>query len=483
MPADTGAVTSQREPMRTDPVPRSAAVSLALLAAIAGAAYAAVPLLRWRQVLTPSWDNAIFTQAVRSYAAGELPVGTIKGPGFALLGDHFSPGLALLAPAWLAWPDGRVLILVQALLLAGSIVVVGLAALRRLGPAGGLMLAAAYAGSFAIAEAVKVEFHAVALAVPLLALAGAAWLRDDIRGVVLWSIPLLAVKEDLGGTVAAVGLVLLLDRRRRHARAGSLLLLGGLAAAALIVLVIVPALGQGGYDYLAGFEGSQSATSGTVGLAGLVSGWSEKLPTLLVTFGSVAFLALLSPWALLAAPTLAWRFAGDNPTWWGTEWHYSLVLAPVLAIAAIDGIDRLRASGGAARLAGRAGPVAALAATIALAWAGPYADLADPAAWQPTDRTSDAARVLRAIPPGSVVETDIGLITRLAADRSTWWVGTAPAGLDPDFIVIDAGRGGWPEAPDPVAWGESRHPGTVYAPLLAAGDFAVAERVVGQPGS
>ena len=458
-------------------VPRWAYALLGLITAVAAAAYAAVPLLGWRQVLTPSWDNAIFTQAVRSYAAGELPVATIKGEGFALLGDHFSPGVALLTPLWWAWPDGRVLILAQAALLAASIAVIGIAAMRHVGAVPGLLLTLAYAGSFAIASAVRVEFHEVALAVPLLACAGAAWLRDDVRAVVLWSLPLLLVKEDLGATVAAIGLVLLLDRRRRHAGAGAALLVGGLVAAALIVLVVVPALGQGGYDYLAGFEGSQSATSGAVGTAGLAAGWSTKLATLLITLGSMAFLAVISPWSLLLLPTLAWRFAGDNPTYWGTDWHYSLVLAPVLAIAAMDAVARLRDGGRVQRTLARVGPVAAVAAAVLLAWSGPLASLADPGAWQRTARTSAAAAVMDAVPPGSLVETDIGLITRFAADRDTWWVGTAPAGLDPDFVVVDSVRGGWSSTPDPVAWAEQRHPGTAYELMLVAGDFAVARRV------
>ena len=43
-----------------------------------------------------SWDLAIFTQAVRAYAHGHAPIASIKGPGFDLLGDHFSLAPTLL---------------------------------------------------------------------------------------------------------------------------------------------------------------------------------------------------------------------------------------------------------------------------------------------------------------------------------------------------------------------------------------------------
>lgn len=58
----------------------------------------AVSGLRFRAMATSSWDLGIFEQAVRAYAHLRAPVADLKGPGTNLLGDHFSPVLALLAP-------------------------------------------------------------------------------------------------------------------------------------------------------------------------------------------------------------------------------------------------------------------------------------------------------------------------------------------------------------------------------------------------
>ena len=59
------------------------------------------------------------------------------------------------------------------------------------------------------------DFHEVALAVPLLAFSMAAMLRSDHRAAVLWALPLVLVKEDLGLTVAALGAVVFLRGSRR----------------------------------------------------------------------------------------------------------------------------------------------------------------------------------------------------------------------------------------------------------------------------
>jgi hypothetical protein len=89
------------------------------------------------------------------------------------------------------------------------------AAVRHLGTAGGTAVGVAYGLSFGLAEAADFDVHEVAFAVPLLALAGSAYVRRDWRGVCLWALPLLLVKEDQGLTVAAIGVVLLLSGARR----------------------------------------------------------------------------------------------------------------------------------------------------------------------------------------------------------------------------------------------------------------------------
>jgi uncharacterized membrane protein len=70
-------------------------------------------------------------------------------------------------------------------------------------------------------------------------------------------------------------------------------------------------------------------------------------------------LPLLSPLVLLALPNLAARFLSDKEAYWSQGFHYSLMIAPVLAFAAVDTTRRL-----APRVRWRFAPFAAGAAAI-----------------------------------------------------------------------------------------------------------------------
>src|SRR5699024_11330237 len=116
-----------------------------------------------------------------------------------------SPIIALLAPVYRGAPHPQTLLVAQAVLVAISAVGITRVAMRKLGAWSGAAVGAAYGVSFGIQSAVYADFHEVAFAAPLLAFAGAAFVDRRWRAVVLWSLPLLLVKEDLAITVAAAG--------------------------------------------------------------------------------------------------------------------------------------------------------------------------------------------------------------------------------------------------------------------------------------
>jgi len=58
--------------------------------------------------------------------------------------------------------------------------------------------------------------------------------------------------------------------------------------------------------------------------------------------GAWLLLPLLSPISLVAIPTVLERLWSSNPALWSASFHYSLVIAPVLAFASVDGLARLQ---------------------------------------------------------------------------------------------------------------------------------------------
>src|SRR5262245_2734740 len=93
-----------------------------LLAAVCFGGYAALSISRHLHGRTTGFDLGIFESAVRGYAQLHAPIVDLKGPGFNLLGDHFHPILALLAPAYRLFPTPITLLVAQAALLAASVI-------------------------------------------------------------------------------------------------------------------------------------------------------------------------------------------------------------------------------------------------------------------------------------------------------------------------------------------------------------------------
>lgn len=453
-----------------------------LAATLSAATYAALSLARYDRLGVRSWDLAIFSQAAQSYVERGYPVADVKAPGFNLLADHFSPIVVLWAPLWAVVASPRTLLVAQAVLLGVSVGVVLAAAARHLGRAAGVAVGVAYALSFGLAEAADFDVHETAFAVPLLALAGSAYLRRDWSRVVVWSAPLLLVKEDQGLTIAAIGVALLLSGERRR---GGWLLVGGALATLLVLLVLIPLLNPDGYDYWSRLTGGDATGAiggasgdGLLGLPARAVWPPVKLETLLLTFGVTGFLALRSPWAVVAVPTLGWRFLSEYDYYWGTDWHYSLTLMPIVFVALVDGVVRARASTRAGWLRRYAahGPAVALAVALALVPQLPLRDLASPATWEDTAREAAAESVVEMIPSGARVETDIGLMAPLVADHEVYFSGTnvGADAVTPDWIVVDT-RLGWGGG-DVATYAEQRWPGTDWQPVPAGAGYLLARR-------
>ncbi|MFI1653811.1 DUF2079 domain-containing protein [Streptomyces sp. NPDC020472] len=446
-----------------------------ILAGVLCGLYFLYSWVQYAHFRTPSWDLGIFGQSVRAYAELRSPVVDIKGPGFQILGDHFSPVTALLAPLYWIWPSPAALLLGQAALFAASAVVVGRTTQQILGSrAAGIGLTVAYGLSWGLQEAVKSDFHEIAFAVPLLALACRALLLGRWTAAAAWSVPLVLVKEDMGLTVAMVGAVLFLKGRRRL---GAALAGFGVAAFALTVLVLIPAASRlGQYDYWAKIEktgqGADTSFGQVIGDA-LVSG--ERWEMVFYLLAITGFLALRSPLVLLVLPTLGWRFLSQDANHWGMHWHYSAVLMPVVFLALVDGVRSVRTSP-RAWLVSYGNVVVPVATAVALVLAAnlPLRELTKPETYRTDARTLEARAAVDAVPEGASVEADVSLLAHLTADHRVYWVGTSK-GATPDYLAFDL-RGWGQQVSDPEQLASQLHPEARYELAYRSDGFAVLKR-------
>ncbi|MET8688335.1 DUF2079 domain-containing protein [Streptomyces sp. NPDC004732] len=428
-----------------------------LLAAALFVAYAVVSVCRYRRLDNLSWDLGIFEQAVRSYAHLQAPVADLKGPGANILGDHFSPVTALLAPAYRVFPSPLTLLIAQALLVAVSVVPVTRAATRLLGRMSGLAVGVAYGLSWGIQRAVDFDFHEICFALPLIAFSLEALLRQRWRASLLWALPLVLVKEDLGVTLAALAVVVAIRCRRSDPKvlpyALGVAAFGAIATLVTLTMVIPAFNSVGSYDYW-----DKVGEAGPT--AGAFDGTGTKLRTLVwLLLPTTGLLALRSPLLLIALPTLGWRFLSADDHYWGTDWHYSAVLMPVVLLALVDAVDTARRSEKPwLRTYADRVPACAAVAALALTPSLPLGTLTEAATYRKSQQVVAVEKMLDRIPDDATVEANIGPITRLTSRARVFWTGSARP-VVPDYFALDV-RSGWTK--DPVAYANGLHPGARY---------------------
>ena len=552
-----------------------------LLAAAVMALYTYYSLQQVKHWITPSWDLAIFTQMAQAYSHFSVPIVPIKGPDFNLWGDHFHPILVILGPIYALFPSPITLLVVQNALVAfASFAIVRFTqrafalaqktedaqdaqAAKRQGvipTITGLLLGAGFALSFGVQQAIAAQFHEVAFAVPLLAMSlGYLVLASRVSGTerarylayaCWWALPIAFVKEDMGITVAAIGLIIFIrtgwlstavDILMPRLSAGTpapmrtrmqqlysswartpavaestMVMIWGVFWSAVAIYVILPYFNSGGnFDY-ADKVNFSAALGDPFGSALQMLSNNTKLATLGLLLITGAVLWVISPLAAIALPTLAWRLLSTMESYWASTWHYSLVLMPVVFLALLDAVMRIRygvvpaaipvrlgarvadsASAQEADAPAEPGRLTALARRIPV-WALPAVALFlaaspifVPGSQQPLASLGNAqftASVLtttdqmkqnavQKVPEGVSVASDLSILTQLIPGRTVYWIGHTgePA---PDYVVIDRMSNSWGGNPPTNAaqYAADRY-GHSYAKYATVGTIDIVRRV------
>ncbi|WP_425307191.1 DUF2079 domain-containing protein [Ammonicoccus fulvus] len=438
-------------------------------------AYWLFATLQWRRFESPSWDLGIFTQVVQQYARLEAPIVTIKGEGYHILGDHFHPLLALLAPFYAVFPSAYTLLVLQALLIAISVFFVTKTAHEHLKTVGGWLIGGAYAFSWGVQEAMAVQFHEVALGAPILAICLWLMMRQSWLAAAIWGGLLVFVKEDLGLTVIMLGIVL--AWRSRRVILGAALTAWGLLMFILTLMVFLPGLNPNDqYDY-ARYVSSDELLGNPFGVLGEILTNDQKMSTVVLMIMCTGLFILRSNLGLIVLPTLAWRFLSTNEGHWGPTWHYSLMLMPTLYVAAVDGIVAWRASG--IRFFRRyAHHGAVIVATFAVAISNqlPLFELRNPDRWTTGERQAAARTVLDSIPSDVTVGTDVSLMAYLTDGRQVYYIAQAGNPVE-DYLVVDNYAGGWSSPVEIVSYAGQIHPGTRWEKIVDEQGYQVARRI------
>jgi len=446
-----------------------------LMSLVFAGLYATLSVAGFERLQARSFDLGIFEQAIRHYANLQAPIVDLEGAGHNFLGDHWNPAIVVFAPFYRLFPTPVTLLVGQAVAIALAVVPITRAGMRHLGRWSGVAVGLAFGMSYGIQAAVNFDVHEVCLAVPLLAFSLEALLARRWTATVAWAAPLVLVKEDLGLTVATLGLVLVLMGARRW---GLGLVAFGLTSFALTMTVLIPHFAAaGGTSRLSELSAQSGAGDSLLhrilSLPLNVVQSEPKATTVLLLLGVTAGLAMRSPLVIMVLPTLGWRFLSSNEFFWGQLFHYDVVLMPIVFAALIDGAVRARRDGWRlVRWYARAAPTLALLVGVFLCTRYPFRDLVNPATYQPSPRAQAAERILSKIPDGATVETDLGLLGQLTHRTRVFFVGNA-APVVPQFVLISNPG----ETRDPTKYAESLHPGKTYVLVHAEDGFTLVRRV------
>jgi uncharacterized membrane protein len=396
-------------------------------------------------------DLAIFDQAVAGYAAGTMPYSDIKAvQPFNLLGDHFSPIIAVLAPIYRIWPHAELLLLAQAALFGLSVGLVTRIARRSHGALASALIGAAFMLSRGLMDAVTFDFHEVAFAVPLIIWAIDSLSRQRIGQAAIASGLLMLVKEDSAFLLVGIGLWLLFERRWRLGVAWTL---GGVASFGVVILMIIPIFSfYGRYTYLDSgsihAEGLIDAlTAFTVNAMNGLASWTFIVMVIALVAPTLGR-AFLSPILLVAVPGIAARLALPQDAYISLGAHYNATFSAIAFLAALDAGSRAsgplwpraaRSSAPGRRSLAWPGMCVALAvATLFLRPAGP---LVSREAWS-CDACDAAAAAIAVVPDGAEVAADPYLTSHLTGRARVRllipsFTDSASVCLAPEYVLAD----------------------------------------------
>jgi uncharacterized membrane protein len=294
------------------------------------------------------YDLGNFTQAVWSTAHGHLlRVTEVGGTEVSRLGIHVDPILLFLVPLWWLWSSPVMLQVVQVVALGvGALPLFWIARKHLASEREAALVAAAYLICPAVSWNAAREFHAVALAVPLLI--AAIWFLDEQRIVAFAVSAGLATlcQEQIGLLAAGLGIWYAWRRRR---------VLSGLAIAVCGAVVSAVDFGIVLHHFSGGspYYGRYAAVGGSpTGIAGnlfnhplvLVSHLFQvtDLIGVAVLTVPVAFLCFRSSIMLAAVPQFALLMLSDRPADLDFSGQTVLPLLPFIYVGTVFALARHR---------------------------------------------------------------------------------------------------------------------------------------------
>lgn len=303
---------------------------------------------RYDRLNATVFDLGIKSQVIWNTAQGNWFASTVEVEHY--LGDHVQFIFLLIAPLFYIWEDVRILLILQAVLLGlGAVPVYRLAQRRLLNRPLALAFAAAYLLYPTIGFVNRFDFHPVTFTIFFILMAVDLLESEHPWGASCFVLLALLSREEVGFTVFALGLYVILIMKQR--KIGLIWALTGLVYSLTAVFVIIPTFrgevsdSLGRYAWLGDGPAAMIKTLLTRPFTVLQTllGDPIRQQFLLKLLLPVGFLSLLAPAALLVGlPALAYNLLSDVPSQNSIYFQYISPLIPFIFLAAIQGAARVQ---------------------------------------------------------------------------------------------------------------------------------------------
>lgn len=306
--------------------------------------------LRYDNFYTGRFDLGNMSQTVWNTSHGKIfeftnPNGTEEISRLAFHADFI---LVLLAPFYYLWSDPRMLILIQAVVVAlGSIFVFLIAQHLLKGNKLPLLLATMYLLNPGVERATLYEFHAVTLATTFLLGAFYFMLKKRTVWLVIFLILAGLTKEEVWLIVALFGLYTGVFQKRFIL--GPLLAIGGVIMFVYLLFYAIPQA-AGSQHFALSYYSDFGDKPGVI-IKNMLFSPQKTLPILFLPdrmkffreiFGPLGYISFFSPlYLIFAGGDFMIDFLSNNSQLHQIYYQYTATLTPFIFISAMYGIKRL----------------------------------------------------------------------------------------------------------------------------------------------
>lgn len=303
--------------------------------------FSVISVNRYWQYQTFYIDFGIYDDAIWKVAHFQAPI-VDKGPNGRLnLGDHFTPGMYLLAPIYWFTDKQEALFIAQVLTVClASWVAYLLVKSRTSNRIVQTALVVSFLGFVGTQNALITEIHELTFAVLPLMLVLWSIEKKNWRNYFIFLFILISFKENLAGVVIGLGLYLLIRYRKQYLCQAIASIVIGLIWGALTVFVVIPLLNGGVYGYAPSFLSGQTLTA----ILGRFFESKVKIETIFYAFSSFGFLPLfdIATWPIIVEHYFERFILSNAPSRNNLGLHYNAILVPIMTLGAVNVITFLQ---------------------------------------------------------------------------------------------------------------------------------------------